>query len=84
MVRVSWSGHPGLKKKIINMFEFFKHELVGSVHSLVAINIFLKSKVFFFVAKSPLNWLYNFVKLKNKGVFFTIYPYLSISIFFRA
>jgi hypothetical protein len=58
------------------MFEFFNHELVGCVHSLVAINIFLKSKVFFFLAKSPLNWLYNFVKLKKKGIFY----YLSIFI----
>jgi hypothetical protein len=31
--------------------KFFNHELVGCVHSLVAINIFLKSKVFFFLAK---------------------------------
>jgi hypothetical protein len=58
---------------MVNMNECFNHELVGCVHSLVAINIFLKSKVFFFLAKSPLNWLYNFVKLK-KRVFFPIYP----------
>ena len=62
---------------MVNMFEYFNHELVGCVHSLVAINIFLKSKIFFFLAKSPLNWLYKFVKLKKKGyflLFIHIYP----------